>query len=152
MVPSSLPGPPRPLPQRQNASPDGPPHLRAFEIVFALHVLNPHRCPGRRAAAFLLLDYSRADGDLFAIAGVWRPTPEWGDVFAMVMVDSCPQMTDVHDRMPVILCPEHWSTWTQATPEAAFALVQTCDDELEVSRTLELWGKPGSFLSASLAL
>jgi putative SOS response-associated peptidase YedK len=96
--------------------------------------------------------YTRPDCELFAIAGVWRPTIEWGDVFAMVMVDSCPQMTEVHDRMPVILQPEHWSTWTQTTPEDALSLVRTCDDELEVSRTVELWSKPGVFLPEAPSL
>jgi putative SOS response-associated peptidase YedK len=96
--------------------------------------------------------YARAGCDLFAIGGVWRPTSEWGDAFAMVMVDSCPQMTDVHDRMPVILGPEHWSAWMQSTPEEAFSLVRTCDEELDVSRTVELWNKPGMILSQAPSL
>jgi hypothetical protein len=29
-------------------------------------------------------------------------TEEWGDTYTMVMVESSPQMREVHDRMPVI--------------------------------------------------
>jgi putative SOS response-associated peptidase YedK len=32
--------------------------------------------------------YSLADDDLFAVAGVWRPTAEWGHAYSMVMVDG----------------------------------------------------------------
>ena len=59
----------------------------------------------------------------------------------MVMVDGCEQMSDVHDRMPVILRPEHWDLWLQGEADEALALVQTCDDTLVVDRTPELWFK-----------
>jgi putative SOS response-associated peptidase YedK len=47
--------------------------------------------------------YSLAGEDVFAVAGIWRPTEEWGHAYSMVMVDGCAQMADVHDRMPVVL-------------------------------------------------
>ncbi|WP_254514771.1 SOS response-associated peptidase family protein [Novosphingobium sp. G106] len=50
--------------------------------------------------------YSLHGVDLFADAGVWRNTVERGDAYSMV--DGCVQMSDVHDRMPVILRPEHY--------------------------------------------
>ncbi|WP_225009725.1 SOS response-associated peptidase [Novosphingobium percolationis] len=85
--------------------------------------------------------YSITGAELFAVAGIWRPTQEWGDAYSMVMVDGCPQMADVHDRMPVVLTPQDWSTWLTAEPEAAFALCQTCPQPLEVDRTDEPWAK-----------
>lgn len=85
--------------------------------------------------------YSLHGSDLFGVAGIWRRSDEWGDVYSMVMVDGCEQMADVHDRMPVILRPEHFDLWTQGSPDEALALVQTCDDSLVVDRSTELWKK-----------
>jgi len=77
--------------------------------------------------------------DVFAVAGIWRPTEEWGDAYSMVMVDGCPQMADVNDRMPVLLAAQDWSRWVDGTPSEAFALCQTYSSELEVERTPERW-------------
>jgi putative SOS response-associated peptidase YedK len=83
--------------------------------------------------------YSIHGQDLFAVAGVWRPTAEWGDAYSMVMVDGCPQMADVHDRMPVLLTKDEWDLWTRGAPEEAIALARTCHTELAVDRSPELW-------------
>jgi putative SOS response-associated peptidase YedK len=85
--------------------------------------------------------YALHGAALFAVAGIWRWSEEWGDVYSMVMVDGCAQMSDVHDRMPVILRPESYQQWTQGTPTDALELVRTCDDELVVDRTSEPWFK-----------
>jgi putative SOS response-associated peptidase YedK len=85
--------------------------------------------------------YSLPGDAPFAVAGIWRPTIEWGDAYSMVMVDGCEQMTDVHDRMPVLLPSEQWEAWTHGTPEAALALARTCHDELAVDRSPEPWFK-----------
>lgn len=83
--------------------------------------------------------YALSDVPLFAVAGVWRPTAEWGDAYSMVMVDGCAQMAQVHDRMPLILKAEHWETWLGAHPETAFGLCRTWDGDLAVERTDEPW-------------
>lgn len=83
--------------------------------------------------------YAPAGEEQFAVAGLWRPTAEWGDAYAMVMTDSSPQMADVHDRMPVILRREVWAQWTEGTPKDAFALVQTWPGDLAVERTADRW-------------
>ncbi|KMS59127.1 hypothetical protein V474_07585 [Novosphingobium barchaimii LL02] len=88
--------------------------------------------------------YSLPDQDVFAVAGVWRPTAEWGEAYSMVMVDGCEQMSDVHDRMPTILAPKDWSRWTDGTAEDAFALCQVWQGSLAVDRTPEPWFKPRS--------
>ena len=44
--------------------------------------------------------YSSPGGEPFAVAGIWQPTVEWGDAYSMVVVDGCPGMAEVHDRMP----------------------------------------------------
>jgi len=80
----------------------------------------------------------------FAVAGLWRPTDRWGDAYAMVMVNSCAQMADVHDRMPVILARADWPAWLHADPEQAFSLCRTWGDGLTVDRTSERWAGGGS--------
>src|SRR5690606_15013914 len=49
--------------------------------------------------------FTLPDQDLFAVAGLWRDTPEWGPAYTMVMTEACQHVADVHDRMPVILRP-----------------------------------------------
>ncbi|HUQ12932.1 MAG TPA: SOS response-associated peptidase family protein [Novosphingobium sp.] len=83
--------------------------------------------------------YSLDGEDPAAVAGLWRPTAEWGAAYAMVMVDGCAQMADVHDRMPVVLRRDDWPRWTDGTPEDAAALCRTCDLPLGVERTAERW-------------
>lgn len=88
--------------------------------------------------------YSLHGANLFAVAGVWRPTAEWGDAYSMVMVDGCEQMSDVHDRMPTVLMRDQWQRWTSGTPEEALALCQTCLNPLLVDRSSEPWAKAQS--------
>lgn len=86
--------------------------------------------------------YSLPGTALFAVGGIWRPTEEWGDAYSMVMVDGCPQMSDVHDRMPVLLTPDQYDPWLRAPADEALAMVRTCHNELAVDRTSEPWFKP----------
>lgn len=83
--------------------------------------------------------YSLPGGGPFAVAGVWRPTTEWGDAYSMVMVDGSEQMAEVHDRMPTILQKEQWRQWTDGTAHEAFALCRTWTEPLVVSRTEQAW-------------
>ena len=83
--------------------------------------------------------YGVAGQEVFAVAGLWRPTAEWGRAFAMVMVDGCPQMAEVHDRMPVVLARTDWQQWLAGNPEQAFALCRTCPSPLAVDRTAQPW-------------
>lgn len=88
--------------------------------------------------------YSLPDQDVFAVAGLWRPTDEWGDVYTMVMTQSCAQMVEEHDRMPVLLTRENWRDWTQGTANAALDLCRTSELALSVERTGDRWiGGPG---------
>src|SRR5271169_3941763 len=59
--------------------------------------------------------FGMADDSLFAFAGLWD---RWKDATGQV-VESCsilttmpnPLLADVHERMPVILGPEHYDLW-----------------------------------------
>jgi putative SOS response-associated peptidase YedK len=96
--------------------------------------------------------YSLHGVDLFAVAGIWRWSEEWADVYSMVMVDGCQQMSDFHDRMPVIVKPENWEQWTRGTPAEAIPLVRICDDQLKVDRSAVPWAKPRSGSKSSAML
>jgi putative SOS response-associated peptidase YedK len=85
--------------------------------------------------------YALPGVETFAVAGIWRPTDDWGDAYSMVMVDGCAQMAEVHDRMPVILAPEHYAQWTDGTPDDAMALVQTCGSMLAIEKSSDPWFK-----------
>jgi putative SOS response-associated peptidase YedK len=88
--------------------------------------------------------YSLPGGEPFAVAGLWRPTQEWGDAYTLVMVDGHPQMAEVHDRMPLILAQEHWPIWTGGAPDAALELCRTWQGDIEVDRTAERWAGSGN--------
>lgn len=83
--------------------------------------------------------YAVPGGEPFAVAGMWRPTDEWGKCYTMVMVPSCAQMAEVHDRMPVVLRREDWSKWVAGTPEEASLLIRTWDQDLAVEVTGDRW-------------
>ncbi len=87
--------------------------------------------------------YALPGGEPFAVAGLWRPTAEWGEAYTMVMVDGSPLMADVHDRMPVILAREDWDRWTGGRAEDALALCRTWTGPLDVDRTAERWAGGG---------
>lgn len=93
--------------------------------------------------------YNLPGVELMAIAGLWRPTAEWGHCYTMVMVDSSPQMAEVHDRMPVLLRPEDRAQWVEGSPEQAFALCRTWPGDLAVERTADRWAG-GSTAQAAL--
>jgi len=85
--------------------------------------------------------YSLPDEELFAVAGIWRATEEWGEAYSMVMVDGYAQMAEVHDRMPTILQRQDWDQWLNGKPSEAFELVRTCTLPLSIERTSEPWFK-----------
>ena len=83
--------------------------------------------------------FSLPGEEIFAIAGIWCNSPEWGHVYSMLMVPGHPLMEPLNDRMPVILRREDWKTWTDGTPTAAHALCRTWDAPLTVEPTCQPW-------------
>jgi len=147
-----------------------------LESAFWRHAFAARRClipltawaeaegaKGRMTRTWLsLAGTARPDAALFAAAGVWRPSEEWGACYAMVMTAS--DGTDaatVHERMPVLLAPEDQPRWLEGTPDAAMALCRAWPgplaiDRTSIDRTAEPWaagkarpavasGQPGLF-------
>lgn len=76
---------------------------------------------------------------LFACAGIWRDTPEWGPAYSMVMTEACIHVADVHDRMPVILRREDWGDWLDGATDAAELLCRPYPDLMVKVRTADPW-------------
>lgn len=66
--------------------------------------------PGQMTTAWLSLK----SAPIFAWAGLWRESDEWGAVYTAVMTDNAPELAAIHDRSPVILAPDDWTTWLTA--------------------------------------
>lgn len=81
------------------------------------------------------------DQPLFAWAGLWRKSVEWGDVYAGVMTDCNEAIRPVHNRMPVILQPQDYEPWLHGTLDDVTALQERCfpDELITMERTSQLW-------------
>ena len=86
---------------------------------------------------------SRPDAELFAVAGVWCRSDEWGDVYSMVMTDSCGVAAECHERMPVLLERNTWTRWTEGSPEDARSLCVPWTGALALDRTGDPWSGKG---------
>ena len=83
--------------------------------------------------------FSLPDEEIFAVAGIWRDTAEWGLAYSMVMTDACAHVRGVHDRMPAILPRRDWSDWLDGAPDAAGILCRPYEADMKVERTAERW-------------
>jgi putative SOS response-associated peptidase YedK len=83
--------------------------------------------------------FSLPDQPVFAVAGIWRDTPEWGPAYSMVMTEACIHVADVHDRMPVILQSSDWGDWLDGPPDGAGLLCRPYPDLMVKERTSEPW-------------
>ncbi|MFW2446013.1 MAG: SOS response-associated peptidase [Qipengyuania pacifica] len=82
---------------------------------------------------------SLPDIDLFACAGIWNDSDEWGRCYSMVMTDASGPAADVHDRMPVLLDRADFQTWTTGAPAEAIALCRAWPGPLAIDRTEQKW-------------
>lgn len=87
---------------------------------------------------------SLPDSDLFACAGVWRKSDEWGECYSMVMTDAAGVAAEVHARMPVILDPKNYAEWTDGSLEAARELCLPWQGEIAIDRTDQPWTRGAS--------
>lgn len=82
---------------------------------------------------------SRPDTELFAAAGLWRNSDEWGAVYTMVMTDSVGVAAECHSRMPVLLAESDWEKWTEGSPSEARRLCLPWAGPLSIDRTDQRW-------------
>ena len=82
---------------------------------------------------------SLSDQDVFAVAGIWRDSDEWGRCYSMVMTDAVADAAKVHTRMPVILTPKDYPTWTGGPHDEALALCNGWTGKLSIERTNDRW-------------
>jgi putative SOS response-associated peptidase YedK len=92
---------------------------------------------------------TRTDGESLAMAGlwsVWRDPDAAADAppvitCAVLTRDAVGQLTSVHDRMPVVLGPEHWTAWLDPDRDDVSDLLATPDasvlDALELRTVSE---------------
>ncbi|WP_435418021.1 SOS response-associated peptidase family protein [Parerythrobacter aurantius] len=83
--------------------------------------------------------FTMPETPLFATAGIWRKTDEWGAACSMLMTEANAQVAPVHNRMPVILPRESWDRWLGGTPSEAYDLCIPFQGELSIDRTDEPW-------------
>lgn len=135
--------------------------LSVFWKRWAIHP--PNRCliptarfaeaigeSGRMTEAWITVK----DQPIFAWAGLWTNSDEWGGVYTGVMTEACIELTDIHDRSPVIIDPEHWDRWLRAPLEELYQFDQPYPGErLTVECTDNPWfQRPGSALAAPTLL
>lgn len=80
---------------------------------------------------------------IFAWAGLWRVSDEWGPVYSGVMTDCNEAIRPVHDRMPVLLHADEHDRWLRGTFDDALEFQARCfpDELIEMTRTQDLWVK-----------
>ncbi len=87
--------------------------------------------------------FSLADRELFALAGIWRWSDEWGEDYSMIITEAHGIARQVHARMPVVLEPESHAQWLSGSPQQAFDLCRPYEGELALDRTSQPWKGEG---------
>jgi putative SOS response-associated peptidase YedK len=85
---------------------------------------------------------SLPDQPLFAAAGVWRESDEWGACYAMVMTDSAgSDAAAVHSRMPVLIAPDDYAAWLTDSPRAALEQCHSFTGAIAIDPTDQPWAR-----------
>jgi putative SOS response-associated peptidase YedK len=81
------------------------------------------------------------DQSVFAVAGIWRPSTEWGDCYSMIITEAAGDAATVHSRMPVILSTADHAKWLEQPMPDVLALCQPWQGPITVTRTEKLWAE-----------
>ena len=81
------------------------------------------------------------DRPIFAWAGLWKDSAEWGPVYSGLMTDCNEAVRPVHDRMPVLLHEEDYETWLRGSLDDVMAFQGRCfpDELIGMERTADPW-------------
>lgn len=94
--------------------------------------------PGKMTETWLSLK----DQPLFAWAGLWRASDEWGDCYTGVMTENAPELSHIHDRSPVILLPDQWQEWLTGPLSELYQFDQPYPAAgVKVDATAALWAR-----------
>src|SRR3546814_7298659 len=75
----------------------------------------------------LAISWFRVKGEpIFAWAGMWKTSDEWGPVSSGLMTDCNDAIRPVHDRMPVLLMPKDYDRWLHGSPDDVRAFQDRC--------------------------
>lgn len=85
--------------------------------------------------------FSVRDRPIFAWAGLWKDSPEWGAVYSGLMTDCNEAIRPVHDRMPVLLHEEDYDLWLHASLDDVMGFQGRCfpDELIGIERTSDPW-------------
>jgi len=83
---------------------------------------------------------------IFAWAGMWKVSDEWGPVYSGLMTDCNEVVRPVHNRMPVLLHVEDYDRWLRGSLEDVISFQQRCfpDGLTTIERTSDPWHRPKS--------
>jgi putative SOS response-associated peptidase YedK len=85
--------------------------------------------------------FSLRDQPIFAWAGLWKISDEWGPVYSGLMTDANEAVSPIHDRMPVLLMPNEYDRWLHGTFKEALTFQSRVFPSglIEIDRTDDLW-------------
>jgi putative SOS response-associated peptidase YedK len=78
--------------------------------------------------------FTLAGSEQFAIAGLWRSTPEVGEAFTMLTAEPGPDVAPYHSRQVVVLPPGQFGRWLDPAAPAAELLRPLPAGSLEVEQ------------------
>ena len=84
--------------------------------------------PGKKVAYFI----HRRDDGLFAFAGLWEHWmgADGSELETAAIITTAPnaEVAEIHDRMPVVIDPDHYETWLTGPVDEAAALLRPAPD------------------------
>ncbi|MFD6564307.1 SOS response-associated peptidase [Micromonospora profundi] len=73
------------------------------------------------------------DGSVLALAGIWSVWESGADsrlTFSVLTTAALGELAEVHDRMPLLLPPERWSSWLASSDEPEHLLAPPSAEQL----------------------
>lgn len=85
--------------------------------------------------------FSIHEQPIFAWAGMWKNSDEWGPVYSGLMTGCNEAVRPVHNRMPVLLHRDDYDLWLHGSLVDVRAFQDRCypDDLIAIERTAEPW-------------
>lgn len=85
--------------------------------------------------------FALKDRPIFAWAGMWKQSDEWGAVFSGLMTDCNEIVAPVHNRMPVLLHEHEYDQWLRGSLDDVRNFQGRCfpAEIMSIDRTDEPW-------------